>query len=143
MRALQNTVRNGHTPFRRHCKWCLQGGARHRQHRKVLAPQAWTMSIDTAGPFPNGVDEDLGKARYLIVAVLSVPILSKEGREVDEPSDRDPKLTLEEFAESLDDKEWFLEKGMELEGSAGGANFERTEGGQGGLEQLGEDCKDE
>ena len=49
-------LRNGHVPYRKDCEWCLRGGARHRQHRKVLAPQAWTLSVDTAGPFPMGVD---------------------------------------------------------------------------------------
>ncbi|CAE7222563.1 RE1 [Symbiodinium sp. CCMP2592] len=108
-------VRQGHMPFRRDCKQCLQGSARHRQHRKVLAPQAWTLSLDTAGPFPAGVDESECQAKYLIVAVLSVPILSTEGHVVTEPADRDPAITVEAFAESLDDKEWFLGKGMELE----------------------------
>ncbi|CAE6962741.1 RE1 [Symbiodinium sp. CCMP2592] len=108
-------VRQGHMPFRRDCKQCLQGSARHRQHRKVLAPQAWTLSLDTAGPFPAGVDESECQAKYLIVAVLSVPILSTEGHVVTEPADRDPAITVEAFAESLDDKEWFLSKGMELE----------------------------
>ena len=108
-------LRQGHMPFRRDCKQCLQGGARHRQHRKVLAPQAWSLSLDTAGPFPSGVDESEPEAKYLIVAVLSVPILSTEGHAVTKPADRDPTVTVESFAESLDDKEWFLSKGMELE----------------------------
>ncbi|CAE7369176.1 RE1 [Symbiodinium sp. CCMP2592] len=108
-------LRNNHTPFRRDCKQCIRGGARHKQHRKVLAPQGWCMSIDTAGPFPKGLDENTTAAKYLIVAVLSVPILSVKGESVDEPADRDPQLDLQEFAESLDDREWFVERGMELE----------------------------
>ncbi|CAE7328390.1 unnamed protein product [Symbiodinium sp. CCMP2456] len=84
-------LRNNHTPYRRDCKYCVQGGARQMQHRKVLAPQGWTLSV------------------------LSVPILSAEGSAVDEPADRDPLITVEGFAKGLEDREWFVSKGMELE----------------------------
>ncbi|OLQ07665.1 hypothetical protein AK812_SmicGene8938 [Symbiodinium microadriaticum] len=96
-----------------------QGGARHKQHRKILAPQGWTLSVDTAGPFPKGLDENSSKAKYLIVGVLSVPILSAQGESVEAPADRDPSVTLQEFAASLDDREWLVERGMELEEALG------------------------
>ena len=108
-------VRNGHVPYRKDCEKCLRGGARHRQHRKVLAPQAWTLSLDTAGPFPREVDEGTNQAKYLIVAVLTVPILASDGDKVEEPADRDPTITVEGYAQSLEDREWFLERGMEIE----------------------------
>ncbi|OLP87224.1 hypothetical protein AK812_SmicGene31570 [Symbiodinium microadriaticum] len=96
-----------------------KGGARHKQHRKILAPQGWTLSVDTAGPFPKGLDENSSKAKYLIVGVLSVPILSAQGESVEAPADRDPRVTLQEFAASLDDREWLVERGMELEEALG------------------------
>ncbi|CAE7523117.1 RE1, partial [Symbiodinium necroappetens] len=108
-------LKNNHTPYRRDCKYCVQGGARQKQHRKVLAPQGWTLSVDTTGPFPLGLDEGTTKAKYLLVGVLSVPILSAEGSAVDEPADRDPLISVEEFARGLEDREWFVDQGMELE----------------------------
>ncbi|CAE7275199.1 RE1 [Symbiodinium sp. CCMP2456] len=108
-------LKNNHTPYRRDCKYCVQGGARQRQHRKVLAPQGWTLSVDTTGPFPLGLDEGTNKAKYLLVGVLSVPILSANGSAVDEPADRDPLITVESFAKGLEDREWFVNRGVELE----------------------------
>ena len=53
------------------------------------------------------------------MSVLTVPVLDTEGQKVEEPADRDPTVTVESFARALEDKEWFLEKGMEIEDSIG------------------------
>ena len=107
-------LKNNHTPFRRDCRACLSGAARQRQHRKILTPQSWTLSVDTAGPFPAGTDEGCGKRpKYLIVGVLSIPLLSTEGPEVTEPADRDPGVDVKMFADHLADEEWFMEQGCE------------------------------
>ena len=59
-------IRQQHIPFRRDCKYCVQGGAKHRQHRRVLTPQMWSLSVDTAGPLAVAQDEVTKKAKYFI-----------------------------------------------------------------------------
>ena len=71
-------VRQQHMPYRRDCKHCIQGGARHKPHRRVLTPQAWTLSVDTTGPFKHGLDEGTNKAKYLVVGVLTIPRVGLE-----------------------------------------------------------------
>ena len=66
-------VRQQHVPYRRDCKFCVQGGSKQRQHRRVLTPQMWSLSVDTAGPFVAAQDEVTKKARYFVIGVLTVP----------------------------------------------------------------------
>ena len=44
-------VENGHTPLRRDCRACIQGGLRGRSHRKRSHPALTTLAIDVTGPF--------------------------------------------------------------------------------------------
>ena len=60
-------IKQQHVPYRRDCKYCVQGGAKQRQHRRILSPQMWTLSVDTAGPFAIAQDEVTKKARYFII----------------------------------------------------------------------------
>ena len=83
-------LKQNHMPYRSDCATCLRGSAKRKQHRRVLTPQSWCLSVDTAGPFARGRDEHTPKAKYLVVGVLSVPVLAVEGLEVDEPADADP-----------------------------------------------------
>ena len=101
-------LQQNHTPYRNDCVTCLKGGARRKQHRRVLTPQSWCLSVDTAGPFVKGRDEHTSKARYLIVGVLSVPILAVDGKSVDEPCDADPGPPLPEGG-VIDDAEWLAD----------------------------------
>ena len=66
-------IRQQHIPYRRDCKFCVQGGGKQKQHRRILAPQAWTLSVDTAGPFALAQDETTMKAKYFVIGVLTVP----------------------------------------------------------------------
>ena len=70
-------AQRGHIPVRRDCQICLQGAAQVRAHRKVLHPDAWTLSMDLSGPFALSKDE-FCEVRYLVVGVLTVPIIEKK-----------------------------------------------------------------
>ncbi|CAE7314267.1 RE1 [Symbiodinium microadriaticum] len=98
-------LQQNHMPYRHDCVTCLKGSARRKQRRRVLTPQSWCLSVDTAGPFVKGRDEHTTKARYLIVGVLSVPILVLNGKEVDVPCDADEGPPVPEGG-AIDDAEW-------------------------------------
>ncbi|CAE7730336.1 GIP, partial [Symbiodinium necroappetens] len=102
-------LQQNHMPYRNDCATCLKGSARRKQHRRVLTPQSWCLSIDTAGPFVRGRDEHTPKARYLIVGVLSVPVLAVDGKDVDEPCDADPGPEVPSGG-VLEDAEWLADK---------------------------------
>ena len=104
-------LQQNHMPYRHDCVTCLKGSARRKQHRRVLTPQSWCLSVDTAGPFVKGQDEHTTKARYLIVGVLSVPVLALDGKEVDVPCDADEGPPVPEGG-AIDDAEW-LSDGVE------------------------------
>ena len=126
-------LQQNHTPYRHDCVTCLKGSARRKQHRRVLTPQSWCLSVDTAGPFAKGRDEHTSKAKYLVVGVLSVPILAVDGKEVDEPNDADPEPASLEAGGAIEDAEWFGDGGaVEAE-----ANDELSMRKQQRLEQLG------
>ena len=105
-------LQQNHTPYRNDCVTCLKGSARRKQHRRVLTPQSWCLSVDTAGPFAKGRDEHTSKARYLIVGVLSVPILAVDGKEVDDPNDADPEPAPADAGGAIEDAEWFADGGV-------------------------------
>ena len=107
-------LQQNHTPYRRDCKFCVAGSGRRRAHRRVLTPQAWTLSLDTAGPFHKGDDESgPDNPRYLVVGVLSIPILGNTGGGATEPADRDPDLDVKMFAQHLEDEAWYVDQGCE------------------------------
>ena len=70
------------------------------------------LSVDTAGPLARGRDEHTSKARYLVVGVLSVPILAVDGKGVDDPSDADPEPVSVEAGGAIKDAEWFADGGV-------------------------------
>ncbi|OLQ15613.1 Copia protein [Symbiodinium microadriaticum] len=66
-------LRRDHTPFRRDCRACLAGSFRGHAHRRVVAPEAWCLSLDVVGPTRQGCDEYVKKVRYALVGTLAVP----------------------------------------------------------------------
>ena len=44
-------LQNGHVPFDKRCKTCVETAATGRAHRRVLAPSAYCLSVDLSGPF--------------------------------------------------------------------------------------------
>ncbi|CAE7196678.1 RE1 [Symbiodinium microadriaticum] len=73
----------------------------------------WCMRfVGVQGPFAKGRDEHTSKARYLIVGVLSVPILAVDGKEVDDPNDADPEPAPADAGGAIEDAEWFADGGV-------------------------------
>ena len=107
-------LQQNHTPYRNDCSTCIRGAAKRKQHRRVLTPQAWTLSVDTAGPFVKGKDEHSSKVRYLIVGVLSVPVLAVGGEEVDKPLDADLNPVPPDGG-AVDDAEWLAGEDLSVE----------------------------
>ena len=67
-----------HVPFRRDCMLCVESMGKDRQRRKQSHASLHTMSLDMAGPFDQGFDQEVNKPRYLLLATVTVPILSDQ-----------------------------------------------------------------
>ena len=76
--AWKRHLLNGHLPYSRECRACVVAASRSKAHRRIPHPDAYTLSIDTAGPFELAEDQ-LGKGRYLLVGVYLAPV-TKEGQ---------------------------------------------------------------
>ena len=71
---------DGHVPYRRDCRLCVEGAGIGIQHRRVVYPQSFALSIDLFGPVPkheHGRDETCisGKnsIRYGLIGAFRVP----------------------------------------------------------------------
>ena len=71
---------NGHLPYRRDCKQCIEGSGLGPFHRRVKHPRSFALSVDLFGPVPvaeAGRDEGCvtGKSilRYGLVGAFRVP----------------------------------------------------------------------
>ena len=72
---------NDHQPFSSECFDCQVGGGRHKPHLKIHNPDTYTLSVDVCGPFQQGHDQLISKAKYALVGVFTVPI-SEEGQKL-------------------------------------------------------------
>jgi len=72
---------NDHQPFSSECFDCQVGGGRHKPHLKIHNPDTYTLSVDVCGPFQQGNDQLISKAKYALVGVFTVPI-SEEGQKL-------------------------------------------------------------
>ena len=76
LRQWERHVRDGHLPFDRRCRTCVRTAGTGRAHRRVLAPSAYTMSLDIAGPFRAKGETTAGTAfHYALVASYVHPKL--------------------------------------------------------------------
>ena len=73
-------ILDGHVPYRRDCRLCVEGAGIGIQHRRVAHPQMFALSVDVFGPVPrheHGRDETCvsGKnnMRYGLVGAFRVP----------------------------------------------------------------------
>eukprot|EP00439_Symbiodinium_sp_Y106_P031339 s1882_g3.t1 len=66
-------LQRDHIPYRRDCRACLAGSFRGHIHRRVVAPDAWCLSLDVIGPARQGEDEVLKKVKYGLIGTLVVP----------------------------------------------------------------------
>ena len=88
LRQWEARVRNGHTPYNRHCRTCVRTAGTGKAHRRTLAPSAYTLSLDIAGPFRRRAEcADGGGYRYALVGSYCHPKL--EGFK-DEETPEDP-----------------------------------------------------
>ncbi|CAE7283572.1 RE1 [Symbiodinium sp. CCMP2592] len=71
--AFLEHLRRDHTPYRRDCRACLAGAFRGHQHRRIVTPEAWCLSLDLIGPTRQGLDENLKKVKYGLIGSLVVP----------------------------------------------------------------------
>eukprot|EP00439_Symbiodinium_sp_Y106_P022102 s6340_g2.t1 len=73
-------IMRGHLPYRRDCKFCVEGSGLGVQHRRIKNPQAFTLSIDLFGPMSGierGRDEQSVSGnphlKFGLVAVFRLP----------------------------------------------------------------------
>ena len=50
------------------------GSAAQRPHKRVVAPQAYTLGLDLPGPYKRSQDELSQRRRYMLTAVYTVPV---------------------------------------------------------------------
>ena len=73
IRKWEAHVSQGHLPYRRDCSVCVEACGRDRPHRRQPTGEAFTMSIDIAGPFETGVDQAVQRPRYYVTSVTTIP----------------------------------------------------------------------
>jgi hypothetical protein len=76
----------GHVPYRRDCGVCVEAAGRGRCRKRIQHPEAFCLSVDTAGPFCAGVDQSRKKAKYMLIGTITIP--TKKGRPMVEGLDR-------------------------------------------------------
>ena len=82
-------LQRDHIPYRRDCRACLAGSFRGHIHRRVVAPDAWCLSLDVIGPARQGEDEQLKRVKYGLIATLAVPDVLGKLLQPSEPSEED------------------------------------------------------
>ena len=95
-------VEQGHIPYRRDCRQCLQAKGIDNHHRRSPGDQSsYCMSIDLVGPFSQGRDLGTGRlVKYALVATIPVPKLKAEEGSVFGTPDED-ELEVDEGADPL------------------------------------------
>ena len=77
LRYWRRHVVNGHLPFDRRCRTCIQTAATGRAHRRVIAPSCYTLSLDVCGPFRvKGEYGGLKGFRYALIGTYLMPKLT-------------------------------------------------------------------
>ena len=75
LKAWEDHVRAGHTPYRKDCSICIESRGRDRPHHRQKTVDGFCLSLDISGPYEPGFDQHVDKPRYYITAVVTVPIL--------------------------------------------------------------------
>ena len=70
--SMRDHVLAGHIPYRRDCYACVAGRIRRPSHFRSHVSESFTLPLDLAGPFKEGMSEGC-RARYFLAAVFSVP----------------------------------------------------------------------
>ena len=61
-------------PARRDCKHCVRAAARSKPHKRIVRPEAYTLSVDLSGKMAPGLDQSRRPCRYMMVAVYTFPV---------------------------------------------------------------------
>ena len=137
LRKWKRHIANGHVPYDRRCKTCVETAATGRCHRRVVAPSCYTLSLDLCGPFRvKGETADARGYRYALVGNYTMPLMTT-ARDQPIPSefpDNDPPEDDGVGAGPLDIDPDFLEEVDEPE-------LEIPEGDQRELEDANEEFK--
>ena len=68
-----------HMPARRDCSHCVRSQGRSRAHRRVVHPEAFTLSLDMSGRMTGGKDQTPGTCKYFLVGCYTYPV-NKKGK---------------------------------------------------------------
>ena len=75
IRKWRRRIQDGHLPYSRHCKTCVETAATGRSHRRIIAPSCYTLSLDLCGPFrQRGETADAKGYRYALVGNYTMPV---------------------------------------------------------------------
>ena len=72
----EDHIKRGHLPYDRRCATCIRTAGSGRAHRRVLAPSAYTLSLDISGPFRVTGESVQGSGfRYVLAGAYTFPKL--------------------------------------------------------------------
>ena len=86
----KNHVLQGHQPFRKDCRACIECMGKDGAHRRLRGGEhgsvpSYCMSADIVGPFVTGDDLGLNRVgKYLLVSTVAVPDLRENPTDVEE-----------------------------------------------------------
>ncbi|CAE7565425.1 GIP [Symbiodinium sp. CCMP2592] len=70
-------IKNGHLPFEKRCRTCIETCATGRAHRRVVAPSCYVLSLDLCGPFRvRGEYAGSKDYKYALIGAYVMPKLS-------------------------------------------------------------------
>ena len=73
--AMRRHLEQGHVPYWRRCRACVEGRSRDKRHCRGMIPDVNVLAIDLAGLFRSGYDERISKVKYMLQAVFVLPDL--------------------------------------------------------------------
>ena len=74
-RAFRDHCLGGHIPFRRDCQICVSAAGKERRHLRRKHGDAYTLSLDLAGPYKCSKDAHQQKPRHAVIGVYQFPML--------------------------------------------------------------------
>ena len=77
LKAWEDHVRAGHSPYRKDCAICVESRGRDRPHHRQKTVDGFCLSLDISGPYEPGFDQHVDKPRYYITGVVTVPTVGE------------------------------------------------------------------
>ena len=72
---------NDHMPARRDCAHCVRSQARSKPHKRIVHPEAYTLSLDLSGRLSPGDDQQVKGCKYILVGTYTYPV-DRNGRSI-------------------------------------------------------------